>query len=118
MASYKLAVLPGDGIGPEVSTEAIKVLEKLALESKLNFDFQEFPQGADHYLDTGELLSDETKADLESHDAIFLGAVGDPRVKPGILEHGILLDLRFSFDQYINLRPIKLLDSSFTPLKD
>ena len=118
MARYELAVLPGDGIGPEVSFEAIKVLEKLASESDLNFDFQEFPQGADHYLDTGELLSDETKADLEKYDAIFLGAVGDPRIKPGVLEHGILLDLRFSFDQYINLRPIRLLDSRFTPLKD
>ncbi|MFW5790531.1 MAG: 3-isopropylmalate dehydrogenase [Bacillota bacterium] len=118
MANYELAVLPGDGIGPEVSQEAIKVLEKLASESELNFSFQEFPQGADHYLDTGELLTDEAKADLEGYDAIFLGAVGDPRVKPGVLEHGILLDLRFSFDQYINLRPIKLLDSSFTPLKD
>ncbi len=118
MARYDLAVLPGDGIGPEVSDEAIKVLEKLASESELDFNFQEFPQGADHYLDTGELLTDEIKADLENYDAIFLGAVGDPRVKPGVLEHGILLDLRFSFDQYINLRPIKLLDSSFTPLKD
>ena len=118
MTDYKLAVLPGDGIGPEVSAEAIKVLEKLALETELGFDFQEFPQGADHYLNTGELLSDETKADLEKYDAIFLGAVGDPRVKPGVLEHGILLDLRFSFDQYINLRPIRLLDSRFTPLKD
>ncbi|WP_408955546.1 3-isopropylmalate dehydrogenase [Natroniella sp. ANB-PHB2] len=118
MGKQKIAVIGGDGIGPEVTKQGVKVLEKLAQISDLEFEFEDFALGADHYLETGELVTDEVKADLEGFDAIYLGAVGDPRVKPGVLEHGILLDLRFSFDQYINLRPIKLLDSKFTPLKD
>ncbi|GAB6138774.1 3-isopropylmalate dehydrogenase [Halanaerobaculum tunisiense] len=114
----KIALIPGDGIGPEVVSQGVKVLEKLEEVSDLDFEFKEFPLGADHYLETGELITDEVKAELEEFDAIYLGAVGDPRVEPGVLEHGILLDLRFSFDQYINLRPIRLYDSRFTPLKD
>ena len=117
MAEYDIAVIGGDGIGPEVSAEGVKVLEKLSSVSDLSFNFEEFPLGAEHYLDTGNLVTDEVKADLEKYDAIYLGAVGDPRVKPGVLEHGILLDLRFSFDQYINLRPIRLLNEKYTPLK-
>ncbi|WP_035571050.1 3-isopropylmalate dehydrogenase [Halonatronum saccharophilum] len=113
----KIAIIGGDGIGPEVTKQGVKVLEKLDHISGLSFEFEEFSLGADHYLETGELVTDEVKADLADFDAIYLGAVGDPRVKPGILEHGILLDLRFSFDQYINLRPIKLLDEKYTPLK-
>jgi 3-isopropylmalate dehydrogenase len=113
----RIAVIGGDGIGPEVTKQGIKVLEKLSQITDLDFEFEEFSIGADHYLATGELVTDEVKADLLNFDAIYLGAVGDPRVKPGVLEHGILLDLRFSLDQYINLRPIKLLDSKFTPLK-
>ncbi len=118
MSAYNIAVIPGDGIGPEVVAQGIKALKKLSEITGLEFKFSEFPLGADHYLETGELVSPETKSDLANFDAIYLGAVGDPRVKPGVLEHGILLDLRFSFDQYINLRPIKLLDERFTPLKD
>ncbi|MCK8816159.1 3-isopropylmalate dehydrogenase [Natroniella sulfidigena] len=118
MSKQKIAIIGGDGIGPEVTKQGVKVLEKLAQISDLEFEFEDFALGADHYLETGELVTDEVKADLEEFDAIYLGAVGDPRVKPGVLEHGILLDLRFSFDQYINLRPIKLLDPKFTPLKD
>ncbi len=118
MSEYNIALIPGDGIGPEVVAQGVKVLEKLAQISTLNFNFQEFPLGADHYLSTGELISPETKQDLADFDALYLGAVGDPRVKPGVLEHGILLDLRFSFDMYINLRPVKLLMEKFTPLKD
>ncbi|MBM7624030.1 3-isopropylmalate dehydrogenase [Sporohalobacter salinus] len=114
----KIAVIPGDGIGPEVTAEGVKVLEALAADSKLDFEFEYFNLGADHYLETGELLTDEVKEELAQFDAIYLGAVGDPRVKPGILEKGILLDLRFTFDQYINLRPIKLLSEEFTPLKN
>ena len=114
----KIAVIAGDGIGPEVAKQGVKVLEKLEEISDVDLEFKEFPFGAEHYLDTGELITDAAKAELENFDAIYLGAVGDPRVKPGVLEHGILLDLRFSFDQYINLRPIKLLDPRFTPLKD
>jgi len=118
MMTKKIAVVAGDGIGPEVVGQGIKVLEKVEEISDLDLEFEEFPLGADHYLDTGELVTDEVKAELKKCDAIYLGAVGDPRVEPGVLEHGILLDLRFSFDQYINLRPIKLFDQRFTPLKD
>jgi len=114
----KIALIAGDGIGPEVTKQGVKVLEKLEEISDIDLEFKEFPFGAEHYLDTGELVPDAAKEELANFDAIYLGAVGDPRVKPGVLEHGILLDLRFSFDQYINLRPIKLLDSRFTPLKD
>jgi 3-isopropylmalate dehydrogenase len=114
----KIAVIAGDGIGPEVTAQGIKVLEKVESISGLDLEFEKFPFGAEHYLDTGDVLPDEAKADLEKFEAIYLGAVGDPRVEPGVLEHGILLNLRFSFDQYINLRPIRLLDSRFTPLKD
>lgn len=116
--TLKIAVIGGDGIGPEVVNEGVKVLKKLEKVSDLSCEFKNFDIGADRYLKTGELVTDEVKEELKGFDAIYLGAVGDPRVKPGILEHGILLDLRFSLDQYINLRPIKLLDSKFTPLKD
>jgi 3-isopropylmalate dehydrogenase len=114
----KIAVIGGDGIGPEVINEGVKVLEKLFEISNIDIEFKKFDIGANHYLKTGELITDEVKEELSKYDAIYLGAVGDPRVKPGILEHGILLDIRFSFDQYINLRPIKLLDAKYTPLKN
>ena len=114
----KIAVVGGDGIGPEVTTEGVKVLKSLEVKTDLNLEFEEFNLGAERYLETGELVPDYEKEKLKEFDAIYLGAVGDPRVKPGILEHGILLDLRFSFDQYINLRPIKLLDEKYTPLKN
>lgn len=115
---FDIALIPGDGIGPEVVDEGVKVLEKLQHTSDLSFNFQEFPQGADHYLDTGELIADEAMEELGEFDAALMGAVGDPRVKPGVLERGILLKIRFSFDQYINLRPIRLRDSKYTPLKN
>lgn len=114
----KIAVIGGDGIGPEVTNEGIKVLRTIEKTSDVSLEFKHFNLGAERYLETGELITEEEKEALAEFDAIYLGAVGDPRVKPGILEHGILLELRFHFDQYINLRPIKLLDSSFTPLKD
>ncbi len=110
----KIAVIPGDGIGPEVVNEGIKVLEKTGINAEYDF----FNLGAEHYLKTGELLGDELIEELKEYDAIYLGAVGDPRVKPGVLEQGILLKLRFSLDLYVNLRPIKLLHSDFTPLKN
>ena len=116
--SLKIAVIGGDGIGPEVINEGVKVLQKLFEISNIDIEFKKFDIGANHYLETGELITDEVKKELSKYDAIYLGAVGDPRVKPGILEHGILLDIRFSFDQYINLRPIKLLDAKYTPLKN
>jgi len=112
----KVGVVPGDGIGPEVVKEARKVLDAVSERRNLTFEFEEFPLGAGHYLKTGEVLSDETLQRLSKKDAILLGAMGDPRVKPGILEKGVLLRLRFHFDQYVNLRPIKLLDGVPSPL--
>lgn len=116
--TLKIAVIGGDGIGPEVTAEGVKVLKRVEQLTDVDFEFKAFDLGADRYLNTGELVPDSVKEELRNYDAIYLGAIGDPRVKPGILEHGILLDIRFSFDQYINLRPIKLLSEEFTPLKN
>ncbi len=115
---YKIAVIGGDGIGPEVVAEGIKVLE--AVSELYNFELRwiEYPHGSEHYLNTGELMSEETLKDLAGSDAIYFGSIGDPRVKPGVLEQGILLTLRFYFDQYVNLRPVKLLEGVHTPLAD
>jgi len=106
---YRIAVIPGDGIGPEVIREGVKVLQ--AVQDTLpdvKFDFIYFPYGADHYLRTGETISEDGLKELEKFDAIYLGALGDPRVPPGVLEQGILLRIRFHFEQYVNLRPVKL----------
>ena len=115
--SYKIAVIPGDGTGPEVINEAIKVLKSLQ-DDNLKFDFTFFDFGGERYLKTGETLPDSAVEELKNFDAILLGAIGHPDVKPGILEKGILLKLRFELDQYINLRPIKLYEGVETPLKD
>ncbi|MFP4660678.1 MAG: 3-isopropylmalate dehydrogenase [Halanaerobiales bacterium] len=113
----KIALIPGDGIGKEVVREGMKVLNFFNDKEGLNFSFDEFDLGADRYLKTGELVPDEVLNELENFDAIYLGAVGDPSVQPGVLEKGILLKLRFYFDQYVNLRPVKLYNEKFTPLK-
>ena len=104
----RIAVIPGDGIGPEVTREALRVLDVVSQMNSISLDLEEFPLGAAHHLETGEVLSDETIARLEEKDAVLLGALGDPRVKPGVLEKGILLRLRFHLDQYVNLRPVLL----------
>lgn len=117
MSSYKIAVIPGDGIGPEVIREGIKVLNAVEEVENLNFHFIEFPYGADHYLETGELLPEDGLKEIERTDAIYLGALGDPRIKPGILEQGILLKMRFYFDQFVNLRPVKLYPNVPCPLR-
>jgi isocitrate/isopropylmalate dehydrogenase len=114
----RIGVIPGDGVGPEVIMEARKILDAVSEKRHLSLEFEEFPLGAGHYLKTGEVLSDETIQRLSRKDALLLGAMGDPRVEPGILEKGILLRLRFHFDQYVNLRPIKLLDGVPSPLKE
>jgi len=106
----KIGVIPGDGIGPEVIAEARKVLAAVEEKESLSFEFEEFPLGANHYLNTGETISEETIQRLSRKDALLLGAMGDPRVKPGVLEKGVLLRLRFHFDQYVNLRPVQLFD--------
>ena len=118
MKSYNIAVIPGDGTGPEVIAEGIKVL-KTAEEKfgfKLNLTYYDF--GGDRYLRTGEVLPENAVSELQKHNAVYLGAIGHPDVKPGILEKGILLRLRFELDQYINLRPVKLYPGVDCPLKD
>lgn len=118
MTTYRIATLPGDGVGPEVLAEGVKALKVLGEVAGINFEFIEFPYGAEHYLATGEVLPNEAIDEMGQCDAIYFSAVGDPRVEPGILEQGIILKLRFAFDQWINLRPIKLYPGVPCPLKD
>ena len=118
MTQYKVPVLPGDGIGPEIIAEGKKVIDAAGERFGFDVEWIEYPHGADHYLETGELISEETLKELSGYPAIYLGSIGDPRIAPGVLEKGILLTARFYFDQYINLRPIKLLEGVWTPIKD
>jgi len=118
MGSYRIAVLPGDGTGPEVVEQGIKALEAAAGRFGIGFEFERFDWGGDRYLETGEILPEDAEKILSEFDAIYLGAIGHPKVKPGILEQGILLRLRFGLDQYINLRPVKLYPGVPTPLRD
>jgi 3-isopropylmalate dehydrogenase len=114
--AYKVALLPGDGIGKEIIPVGRKVIEAAAEKYGFSIDWEEFPHGSDHYLKTDEVLSDESVKEIGKNQAIYLGALGDPRVKPGVLEKGILLKLRFAFDEYVNLRPVKLMPSVSTPV--
>lgn len=116
--SYRIAVIPGDGIGPEVIAEGLKVLNAASAQFSFKLALSHYDLGGERYKRTGDLLSDETLEELRKYDAIYLGAIGHPDVKPGILEKGILLKLRFSLDQYINLRPVTLYPGVDTPLKD
>ena len=116
--SYRVAVVPGDGTGPEVIAEGLKVLKAVSAKYGFKLDLSHYDLGGERYRRTGEVLSDETVEELRKFDAIYLGAIGHPDVKAGILEKGILLKLRFSLDQYINLRPVKLYAGVDTPLKD
>jgi 3-isopropylmalate dehydrogenase len=116
--TYKIAVLPGDGTGPEVVAEGIKVLDAASAKFGFKLDYTHFDFGGERYIRTGEVLPDSASDQLRKFNAIFLGAIGHPDVKPGILEKGILLRLRFELDQYINLRPVKLYPGVETPLKD
>jgi 3-isopropylmalate dehydrogenase len=113
---YRIAVIPGDGTGPEVVREGLKVLKKISSVFKIDFDFKEFNFGGERYLKTGKTVTEEDIEELRTFNAIYLGAIGHPDVKPGVLEKGILLTLRFSLDQYINLRPVKLYPGVETPL--
>ena len=117
MATYKIAVIPGDGTGPEVIAEAVKVLKAAAAKFNFKFDMTEFDFGGERYKRTGETLPDSAIEELRKFDAILLGAIGHPDVAPGILEKGILLKARFELDQYINLRPVKLYPGVETPIK-
>jgi len=115
--SYKIAVVPGDGTGPEVTAEAVKVLKATAGKFGFKLDMVNFDFGGERFKRTGETLPDSAIAELRKFDSILLGAIGHPDVKPGILEKGILLKLRFELDQYINLRPVRLYPGVETPIK-
>ncbi|MCF8529500.1 MAG: 3-isopropylmalate dehydrogenase [Aquiluna sp.] len=114
MNSINLAVIPGDGIGPEVTSVALAALDKAL--GDVNLDLTNYPLGSDRYLASGDILTEQDLADLAKHDAILLGAIGDPRVPSGVLERGLLLKLRFAFDHHINLRPSKLFRGVVSPL--
>jgi 3-isopropylmalate dehydrogenase len=116
--THRIAVIPGDGTGPEVVAEGLKVLNAVAGPANLKFDFVHYDLGGDRYLKTGETLPDSVLSELRQFDAIYLGAIGHPDVTPGILEKNILLRARFELDQYINLRPVVLYPGVDTPLKD
>ncbi|MFV2065854.1 MAG: 3-isopropylmalate dehydrogenase [Pirellulales bacterium] len=112
----KIAVIGGDGTGPEVVAEGLKVLDAVARQEGLKYELEHLDYGGERYLRTGEVLPEGAVERLRSFDAIYLGAVGHPDVPPGILEKGLLLELRFQLDQYINLRPVKLFPGVETPL--
>jgi 3-isopropylmalate dehydrogenase len=116
--NYRIAVIPGDGTGPEVVAEGLKVLNAIAGPANLKFDYVHYDIGGERYLKTGEVLPDSVLDELRQFKAIYLGAIGHPDVKPGILEKGILLRIRFELDQYVNLRPVVLYPGVETPLKD
>ncbi len=113
--TYNIAVIPGDGIGKEITPEAQAVLEK-ATEGIAQFNYVNFDLGADRYLRDGAILPDDELEEIKKQDAILLGAIGDPRIKAGILERGLLLKMRFALDHYINLRPSKLYKGVVSPL--
>jgi len=115
---YKIAVIGGDGTGPEVAAEGLKVLSAVSKKHKFDYKLEEFDFSGKRYLKSGELVTDKDVDKLREFDSIYLGAVGDPDVKPGILEHGVLLRLRFALDQYINLRPVIPYPNVATPVKD
>ena len=114
--SVRLAVIPGDGIGPEVVAEGLKVLDAVASRHDVQFDRTDYDLGAERWHRTGETLPDETLEEIREHDAILLGAVGDPSVPSGVLERGLLLKLRFELDHHVNLRPVRLYPGVATPL--
>ena len=119
MRKYRIALIPGDGTGPEVVAEGVKALNAISKKFDIEFQFNDLGLGGDRYLKDGTLIPDGLIDELrENYDAIYLGAIGHPEVKPGILERGILLRLRFDLDLYINLRPVILLPGVYTPIKD
>ena len=115
---YKIGIIPGDGVGPEVIREGLKVIDSASKKAGFRYETVTYDFGGERYLKTGEVLPDSALEEMKQLDAIYLGAVGHPQVKPGILERGLLLRLRFELDQYINLRPVILYPGVPTPLKD
>ena len=119
MITHKIAVIPGDGIGPEVIAEGVKVLNEVAKkDGSFRFEFTYFPWGCEYYKETGRMMAENGIEELSKYDAIFLGAVGAPGVPDHISLWDLLLVIRKSFDQYVNLRPVKLIDGAPAPLKD
>ncbi|MFA5097464.1 MAG: 3-isopropylmalate dehydrogenase [Candidatus Margulisiibacteriota bacterium] len=116
--NYKIGVIGGDGTGPEVVAEALKVLKAVEKKFSIKCETTQLPYDGNRYLETGITITDEEINGLKKYDAVLLGAIGHPKVAPGILEKGILLKTRFGLDQYINLRPVKLYENVWTPLKD
>jgi 3-isopropylmalate dehydrogenase len=116
--AYHIAVIPGDGTGPEVVAEGLKVLKAVGEKKGMTFNFIPYDLGGERYLKTGEILPESVLGELKQVSAIYLGAIGHPGVKPGILEKGLLLRLRFELDQYINLRPVVLYPGVETPLRN
>ena len=116
--NYRIAVVAGDGIGPEVVAQALRVLRAAAERFGFEVELTEYPYGTDHWLKTEEIMPDAAFEEIRGHDAILLGAIGDPRAPIGVIERGIIGRLRWDLDLYVNLRPIKLLDARFCPLKD
>ena len=118
MSEYSIAVVGGDGIGPEVTREAFKVVDAAAEVFGFRIRRDDYPFGTQHWLDTRELIPDDAFEEIKQHRAIFLGAIGDPRAPIGVVEYGIIARMRFELDLYVNLRPIKLFDERLCPLKD
>lgn len=118
MSSLRVAVIAGDGIGQEVTAEAVRVLSAVMAQAGRTLELQDFDLGATRYLADGHVLDEADLAALAQYDAILLGAVGDPRITPGLLERGLLLKLRFAFDQYVNLRPSRHYPGVASPLRD
>ena len=117
-SSYNIAVIGGDGTGPEVIREGIKVIDAVSKNAGFSLNYHHYDLGGERYLKTGEVLPDSVLAELKKVDAIYLGAIGHVDVKPGILEKGVLLKIRFELDQYINLRPVKLYPGVECPIKN
>ncbi|MBA7667232.1 putative tartrate dehydrogenase/decarboxylase TtuC' [subsurface metagenome] len=119
MREHRIAVIPGDGIGPEVIREGVKVLETVSKKlGDITFEFRYFPWGCEYYLKNGQMMPEDGLEKLEKFEAVYLGAIGDPRVPDHVSLRELLLKIRFGFDQYINLRPVKLLEGVPCPLKN
>lgn len=116
--NYRIAVIGGDGIGPEVVREGLRVLERVAAIEGFRTELTRYPFGAEHYLKTKEIFPEPAFQEVKQHDAILLGAIGDPRIEVGLLEFGIIAKLRFELDLFVNLRPVKLYAEHLCPLKD
>jgi 3-isopropylmalate dehydrogenase len=115
--THNIAIIGGDGIGPEVTEQAVRVLEVAAETGGFDLDFTNYPHGTDHYLETGKLFPETVLEEVRSKDVVLLGAISDPRVEPGLVERPIIMGMRFGFDLYVNLRPIKLYAEHLCPIK-